>query len=64
MRGSLKKPIKAGLSMLSLVLGKVNAQIADGFLDFLDLNGDITGEFLLVLDDFIDEEFQFPYQVD
>ena len=50
--------------MLSLVFGKVDAQIADGFLDFFDLHGDIPGEFLLVLDDFINKKLQFPHQVD
>ena len=52
------------MSMLSLVFGKVNAQIADGFLNFLDLNDNISGEFLLVLYDLIDEEFQFIDQID
>ena len=49
--------------MPSLVFGEVDAQIADGLFDFLDFNGDIPGEFLLVLDDLIDEKLQFPYQV-
>ena len=64
MSASLQKPLKALYSKLSLVFGKVNAQIADGFLDFFDLYGNIPGEFLLVLDDFIDEKLQFPHQVD
>jgi len=50
--------------MLSLVFGKVDAQTADGFLDFLDFNGNRLGEFLLVFDDLINEKLQFPYQID
>jgi len=50
--------------MVSLVFSEVDAQIADGLLDFLDFNGDIPGEFLLVFDNLIDEKLQFPDQVD
>jgi len=56
----LKRAPKPYLSTLSLIFGEVDAEVADGFLDFLDLNGDIAGEFLLVLDDFIDKKLQFP----
>lgn len=50
--------------MFSLIFSKIYAQITDGFLDFLDFNGNRLGEFLLVLDDLIDEKLQLPHQVD
>ena len=59
-----KKIQKHYISMLSLIFGEVDAQIADGFLDFLDFNSHIAGEFLLVLDDLIDEKLQLPDQID
>jgi len=52
------------MSTLSLVLSEVDAQIADGFLDFFDFNGDRLGKFLLVLDDLIDEKLQFIDKID
>jgi len=50
--------------MLSLVFSKVDAEVVDGFLDFFDFNGNRLGEFFLVLDDLVNEEFQFPDQID
>jgi len=64
MRGSPYKTPISFKSTLSLVFGKVDAQIVDGLLDFLDFNGNRLGEFFLVLDYFINKKLQFPHQVD
>jgi len=63
-RAFSKKRLKPYLSTLSLVFGEVDAQVADGFLDFFNFSGDIPGEFLLVLDDLINEKLQFIDQID
>jgi len=55
-RAFSKKCRNPYVSMLSLIFCKINPQITDGFLDFFDFNGNRLGEFLLVLDDFIDKE--------
>ena len=52
------------ISTVSLIFSKINPQIIDGFLDFFDFHGNRLGEFLLILDDFIDKKLQFPYQID
>jgi len=52
------------ISRLSAVTGNINAQIADGMVDFLYFGGNIPGKLFLVFDQFIDEIFQLDDQID
>ena len=66
--GQISKPDKNSpnlyISRLSIAAGNIDPQIIDGVIDLFNLCCNITGEFLLVFNDFINKILQFINQID